>query len=174
MRAKVFGVGWAKTGTTTLAECLHALGFDHMHGPQFDLLDRLIDGDVEAVIEAATAHESFDDWPWPLLYRELDEAFPDARFVLTTRDHATWCSSYKRMLEREGPPDAALRRRRDHLFGVERSDRVAVNVLADRVAAHDEAVRAWFDSTPGRLLVVDWEAGDGWDELCGFLGIEAP
>ena len=27
--SKVFGVGWAKTGTTTLGECFKILGFDH-------------------------------------------------------------------------------------------------------------------------------------------------
>jgi len=26
---KIFSIGWAKTGTTTLANCFEILGFDH-------------------------------------------------------------------------------------------------------------------------------------------------
>jgi hypothetical protein len=39
---------------------------------------------------------------------------------------------------------------------------------------HAAAVRAHFARRPQDLLIMDLEAGDGWDELCPFLGCAAP
>ncbi len=38
---------------------------------------------------------------------------------------------------------------------------------------HNEAVREFFAGTD-RLLEVCWEEGDGWPQLCGFLGVPVP
>jgi hypothetical protein len=39
---------------------------------------------------------------------------------------------------------------------------------------HNEAVRTYFKERPDDLLVIDMFNGDGWVELCNFLGIEKP
>jgi hypothetical protein len=39
---------------------------------------------------------------------------------------------------------------------------------------HTERVKEYFNDRPDDLLIVDWEDGDGWDELCEFLGSEIP
>ncbi len=33
--SEIFGIGWAKTGTTTLGNCLELLGYDH-RGQRFE------------------------------------------------------------------------------------------------------------------------------------------
>jgi hypothetical protein len=169
---KVFGVGWAKTGTTTLGRCLQLLGFTHQ-GQDLSLMPDLMRGDPRRALEIASRSQAFEDWPWILLFRELDAGFPGGKFVLTTRDPLRWLASYRRMLRAEGPANADLAAIRAFLFGVDPARATDAELIA-RVRRHDDEVRAHFRDRPGDLLVVDWERGDGWGELCGFLGVPAP
>src|SRR5690606_23002524 len=45
-------------------------------------------------------YDSFEDWPWILLYRDIDKWFPETKFVLTTRDETEWLHSYRKLLAR--------------------------------------------------------------------------
>lgn len=169
---KVVGVGWAKTGTTTLGECFDLLGYRHAAG-RLDLVDHLEAGDLAPILQVAREHDAFEDWPWLLLFRELDEAFPGTRFVLTTRDPDAWLRSYQGMLARQGEASTELTRRRRVLYGLPFPD-VTEAQLLERVRRHEQGVRAWFADRPDDLLVVDWAAGDGWPQLCDFLGLPVP
>lgn len=171
-RNKVFGVGWAKTGTTTLGRCLQTLGYDHQ-SQNLSLVDGMIRGDYTKVMRIAAAKESFEDWPWLILFREMDAAFPDSRFILTIRDPVRWLASYRAMLAAEGGPVAVVARARAFLYGF------AVAAATDddlqrRFARHNAEVCGYFQDRPDRLLVVDWEQGHGWRELCGFLDVPMP
>lgn len=94
---KVFGVGWAKTGTTTLASCLTSLGFCHC-SQRLELFEHLFVDNVNPGLEVAEKFDSFNDWPWILLYALLDSAFPNSAFILTNR----------KMLRNEPAPTCAL------------------------------------------------------------------
>jgi hypothetical protein len=172
MRSKVFGIGWAKTGVTTLGRCLCELGYRH-HGQRLDLVDDLGSGDLSRILAVAAEHDAFTDWPWILLYRELDRAFPGSRFVLTVRDPDRWLHSYRSMIARlpSATPDLIARRR--VLYGLPFPD-VTDAMLLERRARHDAAIREWFRDRPASLLTVDWEVGDGWEQLCGFLDTPVP
>ena len=182
MRTKVFGIGWAKTGVTKLGRCLRELGYRH-HGQRLDLVDDLGGGDsasgtwpsvdLSRILLVVAAHDAFTDWPWILLYRQLDEAFPGSKFVLTLRDPTRWLRSYRSMIERLPPATPELIARRRTLYGLPFPD-VTDAMLLDRRARHDAAVREWFRDRPESLLTADWEAGDGWERLCGFLGTPVP
>jgi hypothetical protein len=93
---KVFGIGWAKTGTTTLGSCFEILGYKH-RSQDLDLVYDLKDGNLDRVFSVADRFDSFEDWPWILLYKELDRRYLDARFILTVRDTERWwrsCQNY--------------------------------------------------------------------------------
>lgn len=169
---KVFGVGWAKTGTTSLGECFDILGYRHTAG-RLDLVDHLETGDLDPILTEAERFDAFEDWPWLLLFRELDAAFPGSRFVLTTRRPEPWLRSYRGMLARQGEADETLTRRRRVLYGLPFPE-VDDAQLLERVARHEREVQAHFADRPDDLLVVDWEQGDGWQQLCGFLGLPVP
>lgn len=171
-RPKVFGIGWAKTGTTTLGRCFELLGFAR-RSQNLSLVPALMHGDWTRTLHLAAQHESFEDWPWIRIYRELDAAFPGSRFVLTRRDPAAWLESYRAMLAGEGPPAPALAAIRDWLYGLSVADASDAELLA-RVRQHDADVQAWFADRPGDLLVVDWARGDGWEALCAFLDLPIP
>ncbi len=169
---KVIGAGWAKTGTTTLGDCLEILGYRHQRG-RLDLVDDLGRGDFTRILEIAASVDSMEDWPWLLLYRELDEAFPGSKFVLTTRDESQWLRSYRNMLAHQGDASERMNERRRILYGLPFPG-VTDRQLVERYRRHLRDVRAYFADRPADLLEVDWARGDGWERLCGFLGKPVP
>jgi hypothetical protein len=169
---KVFGIGWAKTGTTTLGHCLRRLGYDH-YGQNLHLVERMMAGCVQKAMQIAAARQSFEDWPWILLFRELDAAFPGSRFILTTRDADRWIASYRAMVHAEGPPTPQMASIRAFIYGMDVAG-ASDEQLKARYCRHNADVLEHFKGRPQCLLVVDWERGDGWRELCEFLGAVAP
>jgi hypothetical protein len=169
---KVFGIGWAKTGTKTLGECFEILGLSHQ-GPDLTLASDLRSRDLTRIMRIASRKQAFEDWPWLLLYRELDEAFPDSLFVLTTRSPERWLHSYRNMLAAQGVASSEMDEVRSILYGLTFPN-VSDAQLLERVQRHNADVRRYFSTRPDDLLVVDWEAGSGWRELCGFLGMDIP
>jgi len=121
--------------------------------------------------------------------RELADHFPDAKLLLSVRDADRWYHSVvatiyeamrragdaERRGETAGVPEVFVRQgqmaRRvvfDCTFGGELEDRAhAIDVYL----RHDQAVRDAFAGT-GRLL--EFEASQGWDPLCAFLGKPVP
>ncbi|MEM7305483.1 MAG: sulfotransferase family protein [Planctomycetota bacterium] len=164
---KVLGVGWHKTGTSTLGACLVQLGLTHaaFDSDGFALYRR---GDVGRLLDFMEGVQSFQDWPWALLYREADRRFPDAKFVLTTRTSSeAWLGSLLRHAE-HGPTEV-----RRALYGHAMPHGHEAEHVA-RYERHNAEVRAYFRDRPGKLLEVCWEDGDGWRELADFLGLPCP
>ena len=171
---KVFGVGWHKTGTTSLHRALERLGSARHRGCDPHAFRLLRHGHPAAVLDYAEWFTSFDDWPWPFLYREAYDRWPGARFVLTTRaDEDTWYRSLAAHVPRRRGQNPNGYRYERYIYGTE--DVATVEDYARRLyREHNEAVRTFFADKPGALLEICWERGDGWAELCGFLGAPVP
>ena len=165
---KVFGIGLIKTGTTSLGKALELLGYDHTNENREYLLRCTQERHLRPVLHWVDNHDSFEDWPWPLLYEELDRHYPNSRFILTLRlDEERWLKSVKRHSEWVGP---SLGRRL--FFGHDTPDGHEGAYL-DAYRRHVDNIRQHFAGT-GRLLEVCWERGDGWRELANFLGHPTP
>ena len=80
--SKVFGIGFHKTGTTTLDQVYQILGL-RACPVRTDLAKSLVKGDFEPTLKVAREFEAFQDNPWPILFRELDKAFPGSKFIFT-------------------------------------------------------------------------------------------
>jgi len=165
-KAKIFGVGLNKTGTTTLGSCLRALGFDHL-SVRRDLVKAWRAGDLETIFAEIDRHASFEDWPFPLIYRELAERYPDAKFILTVRSTPEkWLESMKsHALRIEATGD--LRRA---IYGAAYPQNAPERYLAF-YRKHNSEVLAFLGD---RVRQLCWETGDGWPELCSILGVPAP
>lgn len=168
--SKVFGIGLHKTGTTTLGACFKALGYEHLSCRK-DLLAKLRQGDLDAIYDEIDTYQSFEDWPYPLMYKELAERYPDAKFVLTLRKDAdVWLTSFHRHSLRRSPTRNAQKLAYGVAYTLGNED-----YLRAFYDAHQAEVQAYFANTdPKRLLVVCWETGSGWDELCDFLELDVP
>jgi len=172
---RIFGIGWAKTGTTTLGSCFKILGFNHQ-SKDWGLVKDLGKGDLSRIMALAKEKETFEDWPWIILYKELDKAFPDSRFILTKRKTENWISSYRNMLAKRSDTSeksAKLNEIRRILYGLPFPE-VTESQLVERYEKHNAEVARYFHDRPKDILIVDWEQGDGWAELCEFLGRDIP
>lgn len=194
---KVFGIGFNKTGTSTLGKCFEVLGLTPVASPQA-IHDRyLADGgpdqdlgplgaypfrtvfdevcrhrNYELAIGVARDFVTFHDRPWNVadLYQSLDTAFPGSRFILTWREPESWWKSTEHWLNVSHPDDhVKLGYYLRHLH----TDRVDRDSFIEGYRAHNAGIRAYFGGRTD-FLDINFEDGDGWERLCPFLGLPAP
>jgi hypothetical protein len=183
---KVIGAGIGRTGTYSLKLAINRLGFGpchhmeevlHNRPTQLPLWVSALNGQADwaAVYDG---YASAVDWPTAGFFRELSTAFPDARFVLSTRSPESWADSfahtiYKLLAGRAEAPDD-IRPWLDMAAGViERSgfpDGLDVSALMEGFGAHNQAVK---ETIPQDRLLV-YQVTEGWGPLCDFLGVEVP
>lgn len=164
---KIFVVGAPKTGTTSAGDALRRLGYDVLSWPMYRLFNCLQTRDLDALRRAVDAHDAFEDLPFTVLYKVLDAAYPGSRFILTIRRDERWIRS---MVSYNGVwPDASRR----FLMGYGAPGGFEAEHL-DWYRRHKADVISHFAGRPDQLLIVDWESGDGWPQLAGFLGCAVP
>ncbi|WP_299350755.1 sulfotransferase family protein [uncultured Shimia sp.] len=163
---KIFGIGFQKTATTTLCTAFRLLGYK-MEGGSKHLIPSLRRGDLAPTFEVADRNEAFDDNPWPLIYPELDARYPGSKFILTVRDEKEWLQSVVNHLGFGPDPMQKLVYGVGFPVGFE-------DVFIERYRRHNREVQAYFADRPKDLLVVDFCAGAGWEELCTFLQRDIP
>jgi len=169
---KIFGIGWPKTGTKTLGACFKILGFNH-ESIRLDLVEDLENEDFSRIMHIAHEKDTFEDWPWIILYEKMDREFPGSKFILTKRDASRQLKSYRNMLKTLDLPRDEWNAMRRTLYGLSFPD-VTANQLQQRYLQHNRDVQAYFQNRPNDLMEINWEAGDGWEKLCGFLGVPIP
>jgi len=166
--SKIFGLGFHKTGSTTLESALIILGYDCV-GKHDHLFAAINNNDWTQIDEAVSKHDAFRDMPWPLFYQALDGQYPDSKFILTVRDPDAWIKSCKNHYKDVGDPVFARIYGEGHHFPVGHEKH-----WIDTYEAHNQAVRDYFKDKPDAFLEVNWEAGDGWKKLCAFLDKPIP
>jgi hypothetical protein len=166
VRPKVFCIGFHKTGTTSLAVALRALGY-RVTGPNGVKDPDIAKNAYAMALGLVERYDAFQDNPWPMLYREMDKACPGSRFILTTRPSNSWITSQVRHFGDRSTP------MREWIYGVghpKGHERTYIEVFE----RHTADVLAFFRGRPNDLLVMDLAAGDGWQRLCPFLGQDTP
>lgn len=166
-KQKIFCIGFQKTGTSSLRDALRSLGYDvtGVFGRRVKLKE-LKQKYVEMGLEIAARHDAVEDMPWPLMFRELDAAFPGSKFILTLRDTDRW---YRSIASHFGANPYHLQQL---AYGDDAPAPVGHEARYRQVyEAHNAAVIDYFAERPSGLLVMRLEAGDGWDKLCPFLGV---
>ena len=123
-------------------------------------------------------YESAVDWPTAGFFRELLQAYPTAKFILTERSPESWADSfgstiYKLLQEGDKLPEKMqnwLKMANEVVIksGFPKgSDRDA---LIDGFIAHNKAVR---EIIPQEQLLI-FQVKDGWEPLCEFLNVAVP
>jgi hypothetical protein len=196
---KLIGAGLPRTGTLSQKLALEQLGLgpayhwvnviaDLEH--QVELWERALDGDGDWETIFA-GHRSSVDWPGGYFYRELMEAFPAAKVLLSVRDPEAWERSFRDTIWTMSYGETVmplLSRARaeidprwkrylalvDRMFwgpqGTFAAGHAQAGQLMEQMVAHQERVKR--DVPSERLLV--WEVGEGWEPLCEFLEVDVP
>ena len=178
VRQKVFGIGLPKTGTTSLGRSFAILGFKH-HSCDMNLALQVKKGQLGEALNRAKRYESFEDWPWFMLYKELYENFPGSKFILTTRkDPETYIDSLHRHRIRQGvfEDDYCPPVWWQGVFGRDPSYWNQEEIRLE-YELHLEETMEFFSKSEERsrcFKVLNWEAGDSWPELCEFLQLQVP
>jgi hypothetical protein len=177
---RVFGIGMHKTATTSLHEAFRILGFDTAHWNSVRwakaIWNEMITDGRSKTLER---HYALSDLPITLLYDRLDRAYPGSKFILTTRDEASWIRSveahwsrangFRYTWTKENAFPLVIHKA---LYGQEEFDR---DVFLDRYRRHNQEVMEYFKDRPEDLLVLDMSRKDtGWLEVCRFLGMPIP
>lgn len=174
---KVFGIGLNKTGTTSLGEALNLLGLRTIHYP-FDrtTYEELTRGDYDLTL--MKSYQGIVDTPVAPFYPQLDRQFPGSKFILTVREPESWLKS----VEAHWP---VMRQwcERDPKFG-RFTDFISACVYGtlefhrerflDVYHRHNKNVQEYFQDRADDFLVMDICRGDGWEQLCPFLGYPIP
>jgi hypothetical protein len=198
MTLNLIGAGLPRTGTLTQKLAYEQLGF----GPCYHWVDLLADLDRVEQWERALAGErpweeiftgfnSSVDWPGGFVYDDLVAAYPDAKVVLSVRDHERWEPSFRETIwnmcfgdnlihylsSARGKIDPRWER---YLRLVDRMFWIETGTFADShetpaqmIAAaerHNAAVKA---AVPADRLLV-WDVTEGWGPLCEFLEVPVP
>ena len=175
---KIFGIGLARTGTTSLHRAFELLGIASApHSiPLLVLLDGDESGEVMEPVEAFLGGaDAFTDNPIPFVYQRLDELCPGSKFVHTTRPVDDWLRSMRWLfgqgIERLSPEMRKIGHEvHQAVYGITTFD---PDVLRRVHADHALGVAEYFADRPDDLLNVTL-GGYGWLELCDFLKVECP
>ena len=186
MTLQVISFGFGRTATMSLKAALEELGFGPCHhmeevlgkmDEQVPLWNAAVEGSPnwEALY---SGYHSAVDWPTSAFWRELIEAYPQAKIVLSSRSAESWYASISQTIlavltSREKWPE----QQREWLemvckVVIDRSlggktDRDGVIAAFE---AHEAAVK---EAVPADNLLV-FQAKDGWGPLCEFLAKPVP
>jgi len=94
---KIFGIGYSRTGTTSLSSALNILGYKTFHHCSIQSGNYTwssICNDIEKYDGIVSSILSF-------FYKRLDYTYPNSKFIITTRDKENWNKSLKKFCPNE-------------------------------------------------------------------------
>ena len=181
MALKIIGSGLGRTGTMSLKLALEQLGF----GPCHHMVEVFMHPESVPLWIAAGAgkpdwdaifadYQAMVDHPGCRFWRELMDYYPDAKVIHTQRDPERWFASTQATIFAPGSPAASAQGPMGEFFAsvtAEYQGRLNDHdFMIDYFNRHSEEVIATV--AKDRLLV--FEASQGWEPLCAFLGVPVP
>lgn len=188
-RKKVFCIGANKTGTTSLEKALADLGY--RMGDQVaaqGLIESYAQRKFQDIVQFCHTADAFQDAPfsWHYTFMFLDQAFPDAKFILTVRNSADeWYESLVRFHSKVFGQDGAIPTEDDlkraqrgegrtawDNFNVRHelppNDPYNKEVLQTYYRNHNRMVMDYFRFR-SNLLVINLSQPDSYQTFCTFL-----
>lgn len=170
---KVFVVGMAKTGTSSLSAALTALGFQTLHSYNPLTHEQICEDDLPLF-------DAFADAPVCANFEKCYSMFSNSKFIYTVRPFESWKKSMMDHFFRVyGHSDfaelkLALSPFVADIFNSYPTMLFKNNDYEEAYHGYDRRVRCFFQDKPkDRFLEFDVSTG-GWEELCGFTGRALP
>ncbi|HLT53962.1 MAG TPA: sulfotransferase [Flavobacteriaceae bacterium] len=192
-KPKIFCIGLNKTGTTSLGGFLEQHGFFvERQAIGERLLKSYLERDFKTIIKRCKKSSAtvFQDIPYSLPYTfiALDQAFPEAKFILTLRDSPNqWYESmltfHSLKFNNGKKPDAEALKNSKYIYkgwawelmnGVYIKDKPETYDKADFIKVyelHRQMVTDYFNN-PNKLITINLAAKPDVNRLCQFLEIE--
>mgnify|MGYP006282873415 CR=1 FL=1 len=163
---KIFGIGLSRTGTTSLNDALKILGKSALHYPDC----RIEISEEKPSLRRFEPFDAMTDIPVVALLPRLLAMYPESRFILTTRKKRDWLDSCRRFFVDKDRSERKNKSGKDTFFrlavyGTPKFSEIQFSYAWDR---HLSEVNRIIPKE--KLLIMNIPLGDGWDELCGFLG----
>ena len=192
MSLKVIGAGFGRTGTKSLQAALEQLGF----APCYHMTEVIKNSDDVDLWYAASCGEPVQwerifkdyqatvDWPGCTFYRELMQAYPQAKVVLSVRDPQRWYESAYETIYK-APQQPLFMLIGSLVSRVRRMRRMAYSVIWDgtfdgqfedqahAIRVFNEHIEAVKRTVPAERLLV-YSVKEGWEPLCAFLDVPVP
>jgi hypothetical protein len=180
MALKVVGSGLGRTGTKSMQSALNILGV----GPCHHMVEVFAHPEsMKLWIEAGKGRPDWDaifdgyhsmvDYPGAHYWRELAAYYPDAKVLHTVRDPDQWFESTQATIFAPDSAAVADTERADFFMSFTGPLRPHLQdraYMTQHFLDHTEQVKAAIP--PERLLI--YQAGQGWEPLCTFLGVPVP
>jgi len=136
------------------------LGYNVL-GARLDMAAPLLKGNKAPALKLAGEFDALQDVPWAALYKELDQLYPNSKFILTVRNEKDWLYSASSHFKDVHIPLHEWLYSKGVLRGNE-------ELYAVRYRRHYEDVKDYFRGR-NDLLIMDFSKGDSWEKLCDFL-----
>jgi hypothetical protein len=170
---KIFAVGMAKTGTSSVAAALSVLGFQTLHSYNPLTHQQISDDDLPLF-------DAFGDAPVCANFEKCYSLFPNSKFIYTVRSFESWKKSmsdhFLRIYGHSNFVDLklALAPFMADVFNSYPTMLFKNNSYEEAYHGYDQRVRSFFQDKPkDRFLEFDVSTG-GWEELCTFTGRALP
>ena len=185
IQQKIFGIGFHRTGTSSLNDALQRVGLNAIHWPsqyQSQMREGMSNAERLAILAPCLAeYNGFTDVPFSGLYHVLDRTYSGSRFILTKRDPESWWQSlipHWRLCEgtRQLKPFELIQYNQYEPYTTQ-ATLADKEIFMAKFTAHNQAVINYFADRPDDLLIIDWKSDDhpfSWEKLCAFLGKGLP
>ena len=174
--SKVFCIGLAKTGTTSMGKAFEILGYSHRQSNACRLFTQMASANTWAIHNEINQTDAFEDNPWPIWYKWLYKHYPESKFILTVRkDPEVFYDSLFRNAIKPSKKNHRMYYVRQTVYGIQLPTGSAIHkqVIIDKYIQHNNEVMEFFSGKDNFILMC-LEQGDGWDQLCPFLGKDIP
>jgi len=161
---KVFCIGLPKTGTTSMTIALGQLGYRTLHNPKEVRHHMVMNNYPIPGSQKWDALSNVGEWKFP----DLDHAYPNSKFILTTRPIEPWLAS---LSKKNQPKNHHVRL---EIFGCYFYNELRFRHIREQ---HIMAVTSYFHNRPNDLLIFDMFSGPleaNWSKLASFLGHPIP
>mgnify|MGYP003145868627 FL=1 len=182
---KIFGIGYPKTGSKSLAAALRMMGYEVLHDEISIVRDRIVKNDLTELKN--TQFDAFINVS-PKAFFLYDREFPNSKFILTTRSPDSWIKSISRWRRKL---DLLVKNNCLSSADIFSTDSYSLHVLLEYIEnyssiatddqafiykfkQHTEEVQSYFKDRPLDLLTLDLGSPDNHIKLSRFLSTPWP
>jgi len=167
---KIFYLGFHKTGSTSFGELMTILGYKsqtYYKTYSEPFVNKLKNNDLSEVFEITDKYDAFDDDPWFLFYKEFEQRYENALFVLYERDPEKWYESCFYFFGRANTP------MREFIYGKGKGCNLYnkdhhISIYRQ----HSQDVREYFKDKPEKFLEIYDLTDKSAQSVAKFIGNE--